>query len=308
MTQVHECPEGLYISDTVRRLTTSHAIGGAMARVDAYWKLNIDSIDLNWYVRNYVGEDLRDNLNNPWEDNYHVFGTNVDAYAWSLYGSGLGYDAGGIPTLGTVEAISEWVQNPDTGTWLHLYRISELNTPLRDFVNAARTESTSDDIALLRSEFSGRDTINLSAFDDHMRGFGGNDKMYGHNGSDLLRGDSGKDKLYGGAGNDTLKGGDGDDILRGGNGRDKEFGGGGEDVFRFRTGDDKSIIRDFDAVGSEHDVIDLSGLASVGNWSDLKNNHMEQIGSHVEIDGEGGDIIVIKDVTLASLDKGDFLF
>ena len=41
---------------------------------------------------------------------------------------------------------------------------------------------------------------------------------------------------------------------------------------------------------------------------DLKNNHMERVGADVEIDAGGGDLIVIKDVTLASLDKGDFLF
>ena len=163
-------------------------------------------------------------------------------------------------------------------------------------------------LAIVRSQFSGNDLIQLSGFDDHMRGFNGNDRMYGRDGSDLLQGDRGKDKLFGGADNDTLKGGAGNDIVPGGKGRDKEFGVKGEDTFIFETGDDRSIIRDFDAKGGAHDVLDLSGLTSIRNWSDLKNNHLVGDGTDVVIDAGEGDIIVLQNVSLNSLDRGDFVF
>lgn len=147
--------------------------------------------------------------------------------------------------------------------------------------------------------------------------FAGNDTFIGNRygdyieagkGHDLVKGNGGRDVLMGQAGQDTIKGGGGDDIIRGGKGRDVEFGGKGEDTFVFRSGDDVAIIRDFDAKGSVHDVIDLSGLTSVKGWNDLRNNHMDKVGSDVEIDGNNGDVIVLRDVTLSSLDKGDFIF
>jgi|GEM_PF-3874548 len=147
--------------------------------------------------------------------------------------------------------------------------------------------------------YSGNDTFIGNRYADYIEAGKGNDLVKGYGGRDVLKGQAGKD---------ILKGGNGDDVIRGGKGRDKEFGGKGEDTFKFNTGDDVSIIKDFDARGTSHDVIDLSGLKSVKGWSDLKNNHMERDGADVVIDGGNGDVIVINDVTLNSLDKGDFLF
>ena len=276
-----------------------------MALFEALSGFDISTFDLNYYVRNYDRENLKDNVNSTWEDIYHIYSTNDTAF--SYYGAGLGYDENDDPT-GIVQAISEWILDPDGGASTQLYRAAGLSVPFADFYQASRTETTGDDLAVLRSAFSGRDTFELSADRDHMRGFGGNDRMFGYGGADILRGDGGRDRLFGGADNDVLKGGNGGDFLRGGPGRDREYGGKGEDVFIFKTGDDMSIIKDFDARGAVHDVIDLSGLASVKHWSDLKNNHMTRVGTDVEIDGGGGDVIRIKDVTLGSLDKGDFLF
>ena len=276
-----------------------------MARLESVYLFDIDAFDMNYYVRNYASENLIDDINATWEDHYHIFSTNDTVL--SYYGAGLGYDAIGNPQ-GTVQAISEWAIHPSGESWVNLYGISEFEAPFADFFDASRTETTADDLLLLQSVLSGKDNILLSNYGDHMRGFAGNDRMFGYDGADILRGDGGRDRLFGGADNDVLKGGNGGDFLRGGPGRDREYGGKGEDVFIFKTGDDMSIIKDFDARGAVHDVIDLSGLASVKHWSDLKNNHMTRVGTDVEIDGGGGDVIRIKDVTLGSLDKGDFLF
>ena len=105
--------------------------------------------------------------------------------------------------------------------------------------------------------------------------------------------------MFGGGGDDMLKGGKQNDVLVGGN---------GEDRFVFNTGWDVDRIRDFDAVGRVHDVLDLGGLRSVKSWSDLRTNHMAQDGADVVIDGRNGDRIILKDVALGDLDQGDFLF
>ena len=123
-----------------------------------------------------------------------------------------------------------------------------------------------------------------------------------------MKGGDGKDKLYGGDNNDTLRGGEGDDLIRGGAGRDKEYGGDGEDTFQFKAGDEMAIIGDFDAKGLEHDILDLRGVASIRNWKDLSENHMSKDGKDVVIDANNGDVIVLKGVSMNTLDKGDFLF
>lgn len=276
-----------------------------MALVEAFFALDYKALNLNFYVENYNSETFFDGGGTGF-DVLHVYST-LDT-ALSHYGSDFTLNSGGFVDGGSVDTIAEWFFDALTDQWIPLYGISGGNTPIQSFFDVAQTPSNADDLALFKTILSGNDKAYLSAFDDSMSGFGGNDKMYGYAGNDILIGSNGKDSLFGGTGNDTLKGGNGDDIIRGGKGRDKEFGGDGEDVFRFRTGDDVSIIKDFDAKGAVHDVIDLSGLASVTSWLDLKNHHMERVDGNVEIDAGGGDLIVIRDVTLASLDKGDFLF
>lgn len=276
-----------------------------MAKLYAYSAFNINFLDLNYYARTYQSESLYNNVFNPWEDNYFIH--NIYDEALSTGGTGFEAIGAGPPTKGTVEALGDWFRD-SSGDWHEYYAMNHLNLPMADLIDAIFTPSNKDDLALVKSQFSGNDRIYLSDFDDSMRGFRGADVMYGNDGRDILDGGKGKDKLFGGRGKDKLNGGDGDDLIRGGRGRDVETGGNGEDTFRFRTGDDKSIITDFDARGSSHDVIDLSGLRSIKNWSDLTHNHMEKHGSDVVIDGRGGDVIILQDVTLHSLDKGDFVF
>ncbi|URK88363.1 hypothetical protein LP421_14000 [Rhizobium sp. RCAM05350] len=114
-----------------------------------------------------------------------------------------------------------------------------------------------------------------------------------------LHGNSGKNVIDGKAGNDMIWGHGGADILTGGTGADQ---------FVFATKDGKDTIIDFAATGSGHDILDLTGLASITSFTDLKQHHMSQIGNDVFIDGLNGDSILLKNVKMAALDAGDFLF
>lgn len=114
--------------------------------------------------------------------------------------------------------------------------------------------------------------------------------------------------LTGNAANNTLNGGTGVDTLKGMLGADTLTGGTGIDTFVFVTGDDADTITDFDAVGADHDIINLAGLASITDYADLTANHMTQSGANVLINGLDGDTITVKNVTLANMVAADFLF
>jgi Ca2+-binding RTX toxin-like protein len=109
---------------------------------------------------------------------------------------------------------------------------------------------------------AGRDT--LSAFEG-LIGSAFNDRLKGTGGDNLLRGGAGDDVLVGLAGNDVLEGGDGDDRLNGGSGGDDLSGGGGADLFIFDTdianpGFPYSYDRINGFNAAEGDRIDLSAV------------------------------------------------
>ena len=127
----------------------------------------------------------------------------------------------------------------------------------------------------------------------------GNSNATGNSLANQIHGNNGKNIISGGAGNDTLWGHGGADTL---------IGGAGSDTFVFAKGDGKDTIKDFAATGSSHDVLDLTGLASITDFNDLVKNHMKQVGSHVQINGLNGDVIILENVKIGHLDAGDFLF
>lgn len=124
------------------------------------------------------------------------------------------------------------------------------------------------------------------------------------------------ENLIGSSHNDVLKGNgvnamlfaSGKNVLDGGAGNDRLTGGSQSDTFVFSTGYNKDIITDFAAKGAEHDVLDLSGLASITSFADLKAHHLERSGHNVVIDGLHGDTITLLNVAIKDLGKADFLF
>ena len=132
--------------------------------------------------------------------------------------------------------------------------------------------------------------------------------LRGGEGSDMLIGGAGHDTLIGGQGRDTLRGGDGRDMLTGGAGHDTLTGGAGSDSFIFRSGFGADLVTDFDAVGSNHDILDLRDVRSITTFTDLMSNHVAQAATGVVINAGSGHVIVLHDVLLSDLDSGDFLF
>ena len=157
------------------------------------------------------------------------------------------------------------------------------------------------------------DLLNGAADNDSLNGGTGNDTLLGSDGADTLSGFTGNDSLNGGAdddilfgsdGADTLNGGAGNDRLTGGSGNDTQHGGLGSDTFIFtdQFGDD--LILAFDTVV---DVIDLSAVSSIGNFSDLQTSHLSQVGRDAVIEA-GTDSITLRNVNINALSASEFLF
>ncbi|WP_343712574.1 calcium-binding protein [Inquilinus sp.] len=140
--------------------------------------------------------------------------------------------------------------------------------------------------------------FNSSATALTVNGTGFRDVLFGGNGNDNLAGGNGSDTLVGGAGTDRLVGGSGDDLM---------YGGAGNDVFAYNARSFNSdTIADFNTNG---DKIDLAFL-NVGDFGSLQP-FLAQDGTDVVIQlGYNSDteVIRLKNVSLASLSAGDFIF
>lgn len=196
-----------------------------------------------------------------------------------------------------------------------LYEITEINGDAAAFYSAIQLQgnwSLAATIAL-----SGRDRLFGSSGDDVAFGWTGNDRIRGGAGNDRLAGDDGNDVIFGDAGNDHLIGDyailnqtgndklfglSGNDRLDGGNGDDELSGGRGRDTFVFSNGDD--IVTDF----SGRDFIDLTGVAAITGFRDLKNNHATQIGDDLLITDGTSNTMLLLDTQLSDLRQNDFLF
>ncbi len=119
----------------------------------------------------------------------------------------------------------------------------------------------------------------------------------GKGGDDIMTGSDFADHLRGGAGDDILDGRAGNDILDGGKGLN---------TFVFADGYDNDTIVKFRA-GT--DVVDLTGVASVNDFSELALL-MRQDGKNVLIDFGNGDTLTLQKTTvnLLTANQGDFLF
>lgn len=153
----------------------------------------------------------------------------------------------------------------------------------------------------------GRDRLEGDAGDDYIEGLGGRDFLKGGRDNDTLLGGDNEDRLLGGKGRDILHGGAGRDVLEGSQGNDTLTGGQGADIFVFAEGHARDVVTDFNAL-NDAEKLDLQALSAITGYTDLMQNYARQVGSDVEIDTGGGDVIVLQGVDLTDLDVDDFLF
>ena len=138
-------------------------------------------------------------------------------------------------------------------------------------------------------------------------GGGGDDQLFGGLGADTLNGGDGNDLAHGWVGDDLLTGGSGNDTLKGEFGNDTLVGGSGNDTFVFTNGFGADVIDDFEATNNA-EVIDLSGVSEISDFTDLKDNHMSQVGSDVVIATSDGTITLLNTALSDLLDGNDFTF
>jgi Ca2+-binding RTX toxin-like protein len=112
--------------------------------------------------------------------------------------------------------------------------------------------------------------------------------------------------IIGNTSDNTLSGERGNDILQGGRGNDILAGGADDDDFGFFYGDGIDWVRDFVAGDAGGDVIGLFGYR-IGSLEELQP-HMSQQGSDVVISFDAENQITLANVSLGSLNHGDFLF
>ena len=154
---------------------------------------------------------------------------------------------------------------------------------------------------------AGSDVLRGGARGDTLSGGDGNDALYGEAGWDLLIGGRGHDSLFGDGGQDRLFGNQGNDILNGGAGNDLLWGGLGNDRFVFTDGFGQDVIYDFDP--ATDDVIDLSGVSGITDWTDLTTSHLATSSHGYVMIVDGSNSIELWGITSASqLSASDFIF
>lgn len=149
------------------------------------------------------------------------------------------------------------------------------------------------------------ESLNGTTINDVLVTLGGSDTSRGFAGDDVLAGGAGAGRLHGGAGNDRLFGDNGVDKLAGGIGNDGLTGGAQSDIFVFQNGFGRDIIRDFNANGVAHDLIDLSGVSGITTYYDLRTHHLSEHGDDVWIVATGNRLVV-EDVNITELGRQHF--
>jgi serralysin len=187
-------------------------------------------------------------------------------YAYDLTGSFTAFDAGGMPTAGTVTDFQT------SFSTLPLYHIANTSVPVGDFF-ASATQANMD--VLMSTALSGNDliTTNAARWPNYILGYAGddtinasaapqNDTLFGGDGNDSIVGGAGFNRVNGNVGQDTivgnstvgdwLLGGQGDDsisaaqstghnLVNGNLGQDTLVGGSGGDTLRGGQGNDVII-------------------------------------------------------------------
>ncbi|MCP9470780.1 MAG: hypothetical protein NNA31_12365 [Nitrospira sp.] len=130
---------------------------------------------------------------------------------------------------------------------------------------------------------------------DRLTGGAGHDHLLGLGGDDRLNGGRGHDRLEGGAGADTLRGGPGEDYLDGGPGADILIGGPGHDTYVVDHPDDQVIETHTGGLDTVHAAIDYTLGAHVEDLILLGTDPLTGIGNEWGnvLRGNDGDNVLI---------------
>ncbi|MGF7149557.1 Ca2+-binding RTX toxin-like protein [Sphingomonas zeicaulis] len=142
--------------------------------------------------------------------------------------------------------------------------------------------------------FSGIEIVKGTAFNDLLRGDAAANTLYGNDGVDDVRGGDGNDVLYGGAGDDRLLGEAGNDRLS---------GGAGNDIFYLNPGNGRDTVMDF----TTGDVLRIGHGLPFDSIADILAVST-QSGANTVIRFDASNSVTLLNVSLATLDAGDFLF
>jgi hypothetical protein len=156
------------------------------------------------------------------------------------------------------------------------------------------------------SGYTGDDTLVGGLGDDVLLGGDGNDQLLGDAGWDYLSGGTGDDLMLGGIAPDRMVGGDGNDTLHGEEGNDVLEGGNGSDHFVFEDGFGKDRVLDFDPL-IPGEVIDLSGVTAITDYTDLVENHLTSGASAMIFDG-AANTIELTGLANSDLSPENFVF
>ncbi|WP_068878075.1 MULTISPECIES: endonuclease/exonuclease/phosphatase family protein [unclassified Phenylobacterium] len=168
-----------------------------------------------------------------------------------------------------IDALKQPQQAVDTIT----YQVQDAHGAVSTGTVSVTVKGVAD--APVRNGTAGADTLNGSPLEDVLNGLGGADKLIGNAGADTLNG---------GLGNDTLTGGVGADRF----------------VFTGTFGND--VVSDFQS----NDVVQLDA-AQFASFEAVQAAS-SQVGADVVITLNAANTITLQNVTLASLNSGDFLF
>jgi len=186
-----------------------------MATVFSNYDFDYRSIDMNLLIANQTDFEFFNNVfetyNGRTYEDVAVFEYYDNGYRYAFFGgNGVVFNSSLTDvTAGTATGFLEQIW--DGSMWIPLWGVENFSYSASALADAIQSSNTTDDFAVIEAILSGKDTINMSSYNDVVRGYAGNDTMAGG---------AGNDKLYGDAGTDTLKGGPGRDLLNGGTGKD----------------------------------------------------------------------------------------
>lgn len=156
-----------------------------------------------------------------------VFTADYSPWADQFRGSGFKYNSDGVPIAGTATSYAILYNASQ------MVLVTGIAIAATKIVEAAWTDSVSDDFSIIRNALAGNDVINGGEFSNYLRGYDGNDVISGGQYDDKLFGEDGNDTLHGASNVDWLYGGDGNDVLNGGSYGDYLYGGTGTDTVSY---------------------------------------------------------------------------